>query len=317
VLMGLAAYLRRTRPDVIMSGIDPANVIAVLASTMAGVRSRCVISQRAVIRDVYRLERPRTWRAWLWLLGLTYRRARLVICNSSAAAEEVVQQLNVDPSRVAVVINSVDVDRIRMFASHPVEDSWIGDTAVPLIVSVGSLSKRKDMGTLLRAVARVRRMRQCNLVILGEGPERRRLEELARELGIENAVRLPGFAVNPFPWIMSADVFVSASLAEGCPNVIQQALACGTPIVATDCPGGTAEVLEHGRWGRLVPTRDPEAMATAIVAAFDDADPPNGRVRAASFERRATANRYLQLLVPNARLSSAESWVARNTQSIA
>jgi glycosyltransferase involved in cell wall biosynthesis len=239
-----------------------------------------------------------------------------VICNSSAAAAEVVHHLDVDPARVSVVLNAVNVERITALARVPLDDAWTSDGAVPLIVSAGSLSARKDMGTLLHALALVNRTRPCNLMILGEGPERSRLEQLARELELEGVVRMPGFLINPFPWIARADVFVSASLAEGCPNVIQQALACGTPIVATDCPGGTAEVIEHGRWGRLVPTRDPEAMAIAIVAALDDPDPPDGRVRAAEFDGPATANRYLQLLLPDARSSGRSSRPARNTQSV-
>jgi glycosyltransferase involved in cell wall biosynthesis len=95
-----------------------------------------------------------------------------------------------------------------------------------------------------------------------------------------------------------ADVLLSASLAEGCPNVIQQALALGTAVVATDCPGGTGEVLENGRWGRLVPMRDASAIAEATLATLLEPNHPDGRVRAQSFDSRRTAETYLQLLLP-------------------
>jgi glycosyltransferase involved in cell wall biosynthesis len=98
--------------------------------------------------------------------------------------------------------------------------------------------------------------------------------------------------------IQRARLLVSASLTEGCPNVIQQALACGTPIVATDCPGGTSEILENGRWGRLVPVADPESMAAAILASLDDPNPPDGRIRAADFTPEKTTRAYLDVLLP-------------------
>lgn len=299
ILVQLTRYLRRERPDALMSGLDPANVVAVVASALAGTLRRCAISQRAVIRSVYRIEHPRTWHAWIALLAATYPRARVVICNSSAAANEVVHDLGVDPARCAIILNAVDTARITRLASEPLTDPWLANDAPPLLLSVGSLYARKDVGTLLRALAIVRRTRPCNLVVLGDGPERSALEALTRELGLDDCVRMPGFVVNPFPWIARADMLLSASLAEGCPNVIQQALACGTVIVATDCPGATADVLEHGRWGRLVPTRDPEAMASAILATLDDETPPDGRIRARDFDGTGTADRYLRLLLPD------------------
>lgn len=302
VIWKLVAYLKRERPDVLLSGLDVPNMAAVVASTLAGMRSRCVISQRAVVRPVWQLEHPKTWRFWLWLMRQTYSRARLVICNSTAAATEVMHDLAVAPEKCAVILNAVDVKRIEALASEQIEDRWLSATSPPLLLSVGTLTPRKDMAVLVRALAIVRRSRECNLLILGDGAERTKLEGLVRELGLEQCVRMPGFAANPFPWMARADVLLSASLAEGCPNVIQQALACNTAIVATDCPGGTAEVLENGRWGRLVPTGDPQAMADAILATLKERGARQGRVRAGEFDTGRTADRYLQLLLPSLNL---------------
>lgn len=299
VIWKLAAYLRRERPDVLLAGLDVPNMAAVVASMIAGMRSHCVISQRAVVRAVWQLEKPKTWRYWLWLLRQTYSRARLVICNSTAAATEVIRDLAVQPQNCAVILNPVDVERIEALASEKIEDRWLAVTAPPLLLSVGTLTPRKDMGVLIEALAIVRRSRECNLLILGEGAERSRLEELVRELELEQCVRMPGFAANPFAWMARADVLLSSSLAEGCPNVIQQALVFNTAIVATDCPGGTAEVLENGRWGRLVPTGNPQAMAEAILATLGDRNRPEGSIRAREFDTGRTADRYLQLLLPS------------------
>jgi glycosyltransferase involved in cell wall biosynthesis len=303
-LWKLARYLKRERPDALLSGLDVANAIAVLASLSAGALSRCVISQRAVVRAAWQIERPRTWRMWVGLFRQTYPRPRLVICNSSAAAAECVLDLGVDPAKCVVVLNAVDVPRITSLATETVDDNWLNPMAPPLLLSVGSLTPRKDMGTLLHALAIVRRSRRCNLLILGEGSERAELEALTRQLGLEECVRLPGFVANPFPWMARASVLLSASLAEGCPNVIQQALALGTAIVATDCPGGTGEVLEGGKWGRLVPMRDPLAMAEAILATMVEPTHSDGRARARCFDSGRIAERYLHLLLSDSPVTS-------------
>ena len=296
-LVQLVRYLRKERPNALLTGLEISNAGAIVANGIAGTRTRCVVSQRAVMRPVWRTERPFTWRMWLTLFRKTYSRAPAVICNSKAAYDEMIE-MGIDESKCAVIYNAVDVERIATLASESIDDPWI-TSGTPLIISVGSLTPRKDMVTLLRAFAIVRAARTCNLLILGEGPEHESLRVLARELGVAESVRLPGFMANPFPWIARARVLVSASRAEGCPNVIQQALACGTPVVATDCPGGTAEILENGRWGRLVPMGDPQAMASAINATLDDAKPNDGRLRAADFDAQRTAEQYLGLLLPD------------------
>jgi len=95
-----------------------------------------------------------------------------------------------------------------------------------------------------------------------------------------------------------ASLLISSSITESCPNVIQQALACGTPIVATDCPGGTSEILEGGKWGRLVPVANPQAMADAIIATLKGKSHPNGRLRAADFDPKRNAQEYLKIVLP-------------------
>lgn len=298
-VLRLARYLRRAKPAALLSGGDVSNAVALVASMAAGRMEQCVISQRAVIRAAWQVQRPRTWWAWMAVLKMLYRRATLIICNSEAAQRELIQDFGLDGARCPVVYNSVDIDHIQHQAKILPDDPWFAPGTPPVVISVGSLTPRKDMATLIRAFAIARQTHTCRLILLGEGPERARLEALVREWKLEHYVRMPGFVANPFPMIRRARVLVSASLAEGCPNVLQQALACGTPIVATDCPGGTTEILENGRWGRLVPVGDAKAMAAAIARTLDGDLPPDGRVRAARFDRERTASLYLELLIPS------------------
>ena len=139
-------------------------------------------------------------------------------------------------------------------------------------------------------------------MILGEGPERGRLAAMARQAGIADDVLLAGFVPNPFAWMRHAKVFVSSSLTEGCPNALMQALAVGTPIVSTDAAGGTSEILENGRWGRLVAVDAPGAMAAAIEECLDAGANPRARTRASDFSHDRIASQYLDLLLPKEKI---------------
>jgi glycosyltransferase involved in cell wall biosynthesis len=133
-------------------------------------------------------------------------------------------------------------------------------------------------------------------LILGDGSERDTLEALVSDLGLEQDVRMPGFAGNPYAYMRRADVFVLSSRWEGLPTVLIEAMACGAPLVSTDCPSGAREILEDGKWGLLVPISDPEAMAQAIVQVLDVPHPPPVE----SWQRftyEVVGDQYLRLLL--------------------
>jgi glycosyltransferase involved in cell wall biosynthesis len=295
----LARYLRSARPDVMLSGLDHANIVAIVACAAAGGRTRCVISMRSVPTVVNRVD----WsiRGWttLQIAKFVYRYADAIIGNARAVVDDLAQFRRVPSSKVAVIYNPLDLNRIVLASHAAVDNPWLSDGAPPVVLSVGALTVRKDFPTLIRAFALVRAKRNCRLVILGEGPDRAALESLVRNLGIDGDVILPGFVNNPFAWMRRAKVFVSSSLNEGCPNALMQALACGTPIVSTACPGGSAEILEGGKWGRLVSMRDASAMAEAIMASIAEKNRLNLQQRAADFALASIAREYLQILLPS------------------
>jgi glycosyltransferase involved in cell wall biosynthesis len=166
-----------------------------------------------------------------------------------------------------------------------------------VVLAVGKLKRRKGFSTLLRAFARLRARRDARLIVLGEGEERPHLETLAAELGIRDAVDLHGFADNPLAYMARSDVFVLPSEWEGLPTVLIEALVCGCPVVSTDCPSGPAEILDHGRYGTLVPVGDEEALADAILATLAQAPPAALlRERASMFDVERSAACYLELL---------------------
>jgi glycosyltransferase involved in cell wall biosynthesis len=297
-LCRLIQYLRRRNPSVVMSALDSPNILLVMASKLAGYKGRTVVSQRAVV-DASLWELPPLRRLVMrLLLRVSLPRADAVISNSHAAANDVRSRYGIPADRVVTIQNSVHSDAVIRFSNeHSEERAFLG-VGRPLIVSVGSLTLRKDMATLIRAFSIVRERYPAWLVIVGKGSEEGNIRRLVGELGLTAEVHLLGFDRNPYKWMAAAAVFVSSSTGEGFPNVIAETLALGRPIVATDCPGDTAELLGHGKWGRLVPVGDSKRMADAIMSALEDQQPVDGRIRAADFAPEKITNAYIAALLP-------------------
>ena len=181
------------------------------------------------------------------------------------------------------------------------DDPWFAPGAPPVILGIGRFAPQKDFPALLRAFTRVRAKRDARLIILGEGKDATRrdeLLELAKQLGIEDDLALPGFVRNPYSYMVRAGVFVLSSAWEGFPNALAEAIACGCPVVSTDCPSGPSEMLDNGTYGPLVPVGDDAALADAILATLDN--PPDKEIlreRGAEYSLERSVERHLEVLL--------------------
>jgi glycosyltransferase involved in cell wall biosynthesis len=198
--------------------------------------------------------------------------------------------------KVTVIYNPVQSQKVRAAAEQPLTEDWSGELEGGFLLAVGRLELQKDYPTLLKAYALLRNKIRLKLLILGEGTERPGLEALVRELGLEKDVLLPGHSTNPFRYMKKAKLFVFSSKHEGFGNVLLEAMACGTPIVSTDCPAGPSEILEGGKWGRLVPVGDVQALAGAILETLGLSDRPDYGERLKDFEFEKTVDRYAAAL---------------------
>jgi glycosyltransferase involved in cell wall biosynthesis len=195
-----------------------------------------------------------------------YQRADAVVAISDGVARGLTGRFRLNPTRVRTIHNAVDVDRIRALATEPLDKA----PSEPFVVAAGRLDHQKGFDVLIEAFAAHVAPRGFSLVILGEGVERARLESLARSLGVSARVQLPGFVGNPWAYFARATLFACSSRWEGFGNVIIEALACGAPVVSTDCDFGPREILRHGETGWLVPSGDAEALGQAMAAALTD-----------------------------------------------
>ena len=301
-LPGLVRYLKQARPKTMLSAPDSGSLVALWARRLAGAECRSVVATHAV------LSRSLAQKSWLnrtlfrSLLHHTYLQADAVVAVSEQAADDLAVLSRLPRSNIQVITNPVVSDELERAAEETVDHPWFVQASsegrdVPVILSVGRLNKEKNYESLLRAFARLRQKKAARLVILGDGAEKEALAGLAFELGIAGDVDLHGFVGNPYAYMANADLFVLSSHYEALPTVLIEAMACGCPVVAVDCPGGVREILDHGRYGRLTPVGDEDALADAMIAILNEpSDLAPMKRRALDFHVDRVVERYRDVL---------------------
>lgn len=309
-LPSLWRYFRRERPAGVIVAEEHLNAVALLALRAARSDTRIAISFHVPPDLGHR--RP-IWdsRRWPLLVGRwVYPWADAIVPISQAMGDQLANATGIPRDHLRVIYNPVVSDWLVEQSHAPIAPDWLADSC-RFILGVGSLDPRKGFLDLLTAFALVRRRRDVHLVILGEGKQRNELESRVAELGLEGVVSLPGAVANPYAWMARAEVFVLPSYFEGLPTVLIEAMACGCPVVATDCPTGPREILEEGRYGKLVPMREPERLAEAILETLAAAPDREALLRRAQvFHVDRVMDEYLDALG----LLNAEPHATRSTR---
>ncbi len=281
---------------VVSSGIPSLNLATLVAvrTLPRGRRPKLVLREGAV-PSMARHDPSRSNRIAYRILRHLYRHADRIITLTDGARRDMVRSFSVPESTISVMgTNAVLPPAIVTWIAQ-----WDGDRGreSDLIVCVGRLSAEKDQHTLLRAMTLLPPDRRWRLAMVGEGPDRAALEAFARSNGLSQRIVFTGQVADPFVWMRKARVAVCSSIYEGLGNTIIEALACGTPVVCTDCPYGPREILQDGRYGTLTPVGDPTAMAAAIAAALDSA--PDRRFlmrRSLDYTAERAAARFLEIV---------------------
>ncbi len=263
----LVQYLRRERPRAFLSFLSHANVAAVAACALARVDTRLIVVEQNTVSAVRSSLRRDAWLPSL--VRHAYPHAHAVVCVSEGVASDLVSNFGIPAAKVSVIHNPVVDDVLIEQAAKAPAHSWLTENFTPVVVAAGRLNEQKDFPTLLRAFRLLRNKKSVSLMILGEGEERERLKALIAELRLTGDVVLPGFVENPYAYLSRAAIFVLSSRWEGLPTVLIEALACGCPVVATDCPSGPREILCDGDYGALVPVGDVKAMSEAMERALE------------------------------------------------
>ncbi len=265
IILQLRRTLTRCRPDSVIASLYYANILTILAVFGMRARPRTILCEHSDPR-VY----PAMYRR---LIQRTYRRADVVVSVSRTIGQVLSEQFRVPSSAIRVIHNPIPLDEIAAGArnSNPNHPFFCGNGG-PVIVGMGRLTRVKRFDRLLKAFAGLYRLHpQARLIILGDGPLKEALENLAVELAVQDVVSFPGFQSNPYAWIAKADLFVLSSDTEGFPMAVLESMALGTCVLSTDTPSGARESIEDGVNGRLVP-RDRRALEEAMRELIQDRD---------------------------------------------
>ncbi len=291
----LIKYLHYKKPYVLIATMEHASIIAVLANFLA--RSRTKIIARVANTLSLSLQGTPLRRRLIRKYGAMffYRFADRVVANSKGSAEDLIKTLKLKRDKVKVIYNPTVTPDIFEKAKEEVDHKWLKNKKSLVLLAVGRLHQQKDFPTLIKAFNKLKR--EAKLIILGEGEKRKELEKLIKELNLEDSVDIPGFVDNPYAYMARADVYVLSSRWEGLPNTLIEAIACGTPVVSTNCPSGPSEILENGKYGKLVPVGDTNSLAEAIEEALENPiDKEVLQERGKYFSVERAAGEYLNLI---------------------
>ncbi|MGV7220912.1 MAG: glycosyltransferase [Nitrospinales bacterium] len=292
----LIKYLRRKKPEVIISNDSHVNIMALMARRWVRKdKPHLIVTERTNVSP--KMKNSFKQRIIMWFMRRLYPQADAVVGVSNGLSRDLEQCLGLKNESVKTIYNGIVDEDFNALANEPLEHEWVRPGGPPVFLAVGRLVEQKDFSTLLRAFAILRKNRSAKLIILGEGRLRSLLEKQLDELELRNDVQLRGFEINPLKYYKNCSAFILSSRWEGLGGVVIEALACGCPVVATDCPSGPSEILENGRYGFLVPIGDSLAMAEAMGKALDfPPDPALLIERAKHFSLGNAVSNYLSIL---------------------
>ncbi len=298
----LAKLIQQEPPDAILSFLWYANVIAARARRLSGRSVPLLAAIRNFQTEYFKGQKWGGIKAWL--TQRAFRHSDAIVSVARAVADDAVANFGVDPNRVHIIPNPVDVDRLASIASEVrVDHPWLtGNGDDPVITAVGRLSQQKGYPHLLKAFAKMLDRMPARLFIMGDGELRAELAQLTRELGISERVCFAGFVDSPFASVARSDLYVMSSLYEGFPNALVEAMAMGIPTVTTVCPSGIEDIVEDGISGLLAPAGNSDALAEAMLKVLTDSDlarklGENGKQAVRRFTPAGIVQQYEDLVI--------------------
>jgi glycosyltransferase involved in cell wall biosynthesis len=292
----LIGYLNQNRPKVLISALEDANTVAIIAKILAHSATRVIVSVHNPLAFVHAnrsaLKQKLTPLFIRWLFPF----ADAIVGVSQGVCDNIALVSGLPRDRIDTIYNPIFTPELLKRFDEPVNHSWFLDPQTSVILAVGRLSKEKDFPTLIRAFAIVKQQYPVKLIILGQGGELLALEQLVRELELMDDVAFPGFVTNPYAYMSKAKMLVMTSIYEGFGNVLVEAIIAGTPVVSTNCESGPAEILEDGKYGDLVAVGNVPGLASAMINTLKNPrDSELLRQRGREFSLDAALSKYQQL----------------------
>ena len=268
-LFKLISYLKSQRPNCLLSAMSHANVIVLLAKLLIRNKTRILVSIHTHLSTCFHYySGAKKFKQYmvLMLCRHLYKYANQIIAVSSNVADDAAKLLHLPRQSINVIYNPVINKKLFTLANEKATHEWCAsDRQTPLFLSVGRLEQEKNFDILIKAFHVVSQQHPSRLLILGEGSLYTKLKKLIKNLGLKEKVELLGYKDNPYVYIKNCDLFVLSSKFEGLSSVLIEALALAPRIIATNCPGGNAEILEYGKYGVLVEVNNVESLAEKML----------------------------------------------------
>jgi glycosyltransferase involved in cell wall biosynthesis len=292
----LCDHLRNVKPDVLISTQIHINLIAMLVKLFCRTSTKIILREATTPGSQFRTFRDNRSRLVKYAVRWPYPKADAIVAICEAVRMNLLQHRFARPEQISVIYNPVVNETLLTGQKETVSHRFFG-MGVPVFISVGRLAAAKNFSLLLEAFAKVVKVRDARLLIIGSGPEHEALLAKSRTLKVEDKVDFTGQIINPFPFLAGSDVYVLSSFFEGLPNALIEAMACGIQLVSVDCPGGSREVLENGSLGQLVSMNDSQALAEAMLNALKNPVDRNKLISGADrFTTQKTSEAYLRLI---------------------
>lgn len=292
----LKRYLQQEKPDALIAVMWPLTILATLAAKTSKFRGKLILSDHNTL-SLSTKEWPHYKREILSRsIKYIYPIADTSLVVSDGVADDISNFTGLDRSNLTVIYNPIFIQDIN---ADEAQTKIIDKNSKYRIINLGALSEQKNQALLIKAFSKIVDKIDAELVILGDGALKDNLKKLIFELELEDKVLMAGFITDPSPWYKQSDLFVLSSSYEGLPMVLLEALTFGLPIVATNCKSGPKEILCNGKYGKLVPVGDVDALAQAMIESLQmEHDTEALKLRAADFAVGKIAEQYLDIMFP-------------------
>jgi glycosyltransferase involved in cell wall biosynthesis len=295
-VLPLVRFLRRERPGVLISALEHSNLAAILAAKLARTGTPVMATIHQTFSRALEMSRSLHQKALIRAAIKVTPMADRIVTVSHGTAADFARLAKIPKEHINVIYNPIVGPALYQSAQEPIDHPWFQEGQPPVVLGMGRLTAQKDFPNLIRAFASLKKTSDARLMIFGDGEERDPLERLVREMELCDCVSMPGVVSNPYAYLKRASLFVLSSAWEALPTVLVEAMACGCPVVSTDCKNGPREILRDGQYGELVPVGDSQRLADAMQRALQTPKSPLPPEALQPFEASHVIQQYIELI---------------------
>ena len=270
-VISLNKIVKQKKIDIIFSRSLMPNLMALLSKKIYKFETPLIVSHHSSLEKFVK---------WVGFQGLIEKRYNIkfqnvadkIMCVSKGIENELVDS-GVDKDKLTTIHNPIQVDKINLMSKEKInsEHEFIFDRKFKIIISVGRLvEEQKNFQLLIESYIEVNKNIKSRLLILGDGPDRKKLDKLIIDNNQQENIYLLGWQENPYKYLKRSDLFVLSSDWEGFPNILLEALSCDIPVISTDCTFGPNEIIQNNINGILVPVNDKLELSKAMYKVLSD-----------------------------------------------